>query len=59
MYSNILKKAYKTMTNPYGMNKVHLDDEKTGISNMSEIAPFIKDFNDLLTSGQQICIIIR
>ena len=47
------------MTNPYGMNKVHLDDEKTGISNMSEIAPFIKDFNDLLTSGQQICIIIR
>ena len=43
MYSNNLKAVYKTITNPYGMNNVHLDDGKTGISNMSEIAPFIKD----------------
>ena len=43
MYSNNLKEVYKTITNPYGMNNVHLDDGKTGISNMSEISPFIKD----------------
>ena len=43
MYSNNLKEAYKTITNPCGMNKVHLDDEKTGNSNMCEIVPFIKD----------------
>ena len=42
MYSNNLKEVYKTITNLYGMNNVHLDDGKTGISDMSEIAQFIK-----------------
>ena len=43
MYSHNLIEVYKTITNQYGMNNVHLDDGKTGISNMSEIASFIKD----------------
>ena len=43
MYCNNLKEVYKTITNLYGMNNVHLDDGKTGIFDMCETAPFIKD----------------
>ena len=43
MYSNNLKEVYKTITNLFSMNNEHLDDGKTGMSDMSETAPFIKE----------------
>ena len=43
MYSNNLNEVYKTITNLYGMNNVHLDDGKTGMSDMFKTALFIKD----------------